>query len=258
MIWFMQFISVCILRELKLVFILHSCNYITAADFHKPFQFWSQDTLFLLKSTASHVLCMTNCCSALNHIKSLHLEVKWNKMKHSFYSPLLWENKYPRIVYSHNGATDTREHSTSVPSQKNVINFIEKTLISNTIFSSHGLMTTPGGQLPGSSRVGFPTFKDPVDPIPTSYAANAADLRARLVAKPDILTKPQAIRVLRPMKYAERKELVRKRSWLNFKFHQTGSYQKDLECRNYCSTVKSNIFSGQAWASPSTTSLSRA
>ena len=35
-------------------------------------------------------------------------------MKHSIYSPLLWEDKYPRIVYSHNGAADTGENSTLV------------------------------------------------------------------------------------------------------------------------------------------------
>ena len=32
-------------------------------------------------------------------------------MKHSFSSPLLWEDKYPRIVYSHNSAAETGEHS---------------------------------------------------------------------------------------------------------------------------------------------------
>ena len=36
-------------------------------------------------------------------------------MKHGFFSPLLWEYQYPKIEYSHNGAADTREHSTSVP-----------------------------------------------------------------------------------------------------------------------------------------------
>ena len=36
-------------------------------------------------------------------------------MKQSSCSPLLWEDNYPRIVCSHNGAADTGEHSASVP-----------------------------------------------------------------------------------------------------------------------------------------------
>ena len=57
---------------------------------------------------------------------------------------------------------------------------------------------------PGSSsRVTFPALNDPV-----KHAASAAALRARLIARPEILTNPDAIRVIRPMKHAERKELV--------------------------------------------------
>ena len=36
-------------------------------------------------------------------------------MKQSSCSPLLWEDNYPRIACSHNGAADTGEHSASAP-----------------------------------------------------------------------------------------------------------------------------------------------
>ena len=38
-------------------------------------------------------------------------------MKYSFSNPFLWEEKYPRIAYSHKGAADTGENSTSVDIQ---------------------------------------------------------------------------------------------------------------------------------------------
>ena len=59
---------------------------------------------------------------------------------------------------------------------------------------------------PGSSRVTFPNLSDPIST--NKHATSAAALRARLIARPEILTNPDAIRVIRPMRHAERKELV--------------------------------------------------
>ena len=46
------------------------------------------------------------------------------------------------------------------------------------------------------------------DPLSSGYAANAAVLRARLLAKQEILTNPDAIRVIGPMKRVKKKEVV--------------------------------------------------